>query len=225
MEASPIPTPVGSLRFDPVTGLAPAIVQDCDTGQVLMLGYMNAESWALTQRDGRVTFFSRSKNRLWTKGETSGNYLAVESLHIDCDADTVLLRVIPAGPTCHRETTSCFEQQNDVIAPVAPIGFLAGLERLVQQRHRNPASAPASYTVSLFQKGIAKIAQKVGEEAVETVIDAVGGHRESLPGEVADLLYHLIVLLVATGVPLSEVMEVLNQRHKVLSTTHLNSKG
>ncbi len=214
-------TTAGALRFDAATGLAPAIVQDAATGQVLMLGYLNAEAWLRTQHEGRVTFFSRSKNRLWTKGESSGHYLTVESLHVDCDADTVLIRATAAGPTCHRGTTSCFEQAGQLASPAAPVGFLAELERLVVERQQFPEQAPTSYTVSLFQQGITKIAQKVGEEAVETVIDAVAGQRETLPGEVADLLYHLLVLLVATGVPLTEVMAVLQERHRVSSTRHL----
>ncbi|AMJ65570.1 bifunctional phosphoribosyl-AMP cyclohydrolase/phosphoribosyl-ATP diphosphatase HisIE [Hymenobacter sp. PAMC 26628] len=206
--------PLDALRFDAATGLAPAVVQDADTGQVLMLGYVNADAWAQTRREQRVTFFSRSKNRLWTKGESSGNFLEVVSLHIDCDADTVLVRARPAGPTCHRGFTSCFEQPGlEAVAPVAPVGFLAGLERLIVDRRTNPGAAPGSYTVSLFTKGLPKIAQKVGEEAVETVIDAVAGHRDTLPGEVADLLFHLLVLLVATGVPLAEVLATLQARH------------
>ena len=205
-----------ALQFDPVTGLLPAVIQDADTGQVLMLGYVNAAAWEKTLQQGKVTFFSRSKGRLWTKGETSGNFLNVVSLHSDCDSDSVLIMVRPAGPTCHRGTTSCFEQPDQLQAPVAPVGFLADLERIIQQRHDNPASAPGSYTVSLFEKGLPKIAQKVGEEAVETVIDAVAGHRVTLPGEVADLLYHLLVLLVASGVPLEEVLIELQRRHKVI---------
>ena len=210
------------LRFDPVTGLVPAIVQDADTGQVLMLGYLNEEAWAQTRREGRVTFFSRSKNRLWTKGESSGNFLTVISLHVDCDADTVLIRALPDGPTCHRGTISCFEQLDQAQSPAAPIGFLASLERLIIERQRFPERAPTSYTVSLFNKGMAKIAQKVGEEAIETVIDAVGGSRATLPGEVADLLYHLLVLLVASGVPMAEVIEVLQERHRLPNTRHLS---
>jgi phosphoribosyl-ATP pyrophosphohydrolase/phosphoribosyl-AMP cyclohydrolase len=186
-----------------------------------MLGYMNAEAWALTQQEGRVTFFSRSKNRLWVKGESSGNFLQVVSTHVDCDADTVLVRAIPAGPTCHRGTVSCFEQVEQTQAPAAPIGFLADLERLIVERQQFPERAPTSYTVSLFKKGMPKIAQKVGEEAVETVIDAVGGSRETLPGEVADLLYHLLVLLVAAGVPMAEVIGILQERHRLPNTRHL----
>lgn len=218
------PASLDTLRFDLATGLAPAIVQDAATGQVLMLGYVNAESWAKTRQEGRVTFFSRSKNRLWTKGEESGNFLQVESLHVDCDADTVLIRATPAGPTCHRGTISCFEQADEVAAPSAPVGFLAQLERLVVERQQHPEASPTSYTVSLFQKGMPKIAQKVGEEAVETVIDAVAGHRETLPGEVADLLYHLLVLLVAAGVPFQEIIGVLQERHRIPSTRHLTGK-
>jgi phosphoribosyl-AMP cyclohydrolase / phosphoribosyl-ATP pyrophosphohydrolase len=209
------------LRFDSVSGLAPAIVQDADTGQVLMLGYVNEEAWTKTQQEGRVTFFSRSKNRLWTKGESSGNFLTVVSLHIDCDADTVLIRALPAGPTCHRGTVSCFEQPDQTQAPAPPIGFLAALERLIVERQQFPERAPTSYTVSLFKKGMAKIAQKVGEEAVETVIDAVSGSRATLPGEVADLLYHLLVLLVASGVPMAEVIDILQERHRLPNTRHL----
>lgn len=217
-------TSLDTLRFDPTTGLAPAIVQDAATGQVLMLGYVNAESWTKTRQEGRVTFFSRSKKRLWTKGEESGNFLQVESLHVDCDADTVLIRATPAGPTCHRGTTSCFEQLDQSAQPGAAVGFIASLERLIIERQQYPERAPTSYTVSLFKKGMPKIAQKVGEEAVETVIDAVAGHRETLPGEVADLLYHLLVLLVAAGVPLQEVIDVLQQRHRIPSTRHLTQQ-
>ncbi|OGX85177.1 bifunctional phosphoribosyl-AMP cyclohydrolase/phosphoribosyl-ATP diphosphatase [Hymenobacter lapidarius] len=209
------------MRFDAATGLLPAIIQDADTGQVLMLGYMNAEAWERTQADGKVTFFSRSKNRLWVKGESSGNFLTVVSLHIDCDADAILVRAVPAGPTCHRGTISCFEQLGQSAVPAAPVGFLADLERLIVERHQFPERAPTSYTVSLFKKGMPKIAQKVGEEAVETVIDAVGGSRATLPSEVADLLYHLLVLLVASGVPLQEVIAVLQERHRLPNTRHL----
>ena len=203
------------LRYDAATGLVPAVVQDADTGQVLMLAYLNAEAWAKTQAEGRVTFFSRSKQRLWTKGETSGNFLSVVSLHVDCDADTVLIRARPAGPVCHRGTTSCFEDVAQAVAPVPPVGLLAELERLIQGRRDHPEQSPGSYTVSLFALGLPKIAQKVGEEAVETVIDAVAGHRDTLPGEAADLLFHLLVLLVASQVPLAEVLAVLAARHRV----------
>jgi len=213
--------------------LVPAIVQDAATGQVLMLGYFNAEAWAKTQAEGRVTFFSRSKQRLWTKGETSGHYLAVASLHLDCDQDTVLVRAQPAGPTCHRGTTSCFETEVPVVAaspgsetaavvvgagPVAPaVGLLAELDQLIERRRQFPAEEPGSYTVRLFEKGLARIAQKVGEEAVETVIDAMAGNKVGLAGEAADLVYHLLVLLRASGSSLEEMLAVLRQRHQTIA--------
>ena len=208
--------------------LVPAIVQDADTGQVLMLGYFNAEAWQQTQASGRVTFYSRSKQRLWTKGETSGNYLRVASLHADCDQDAVLVRAWPAGPTCHRGTTSCFDAAATVATdpsaaalaaplPVPAVGFLAELDRLIAQRQAHPETEPGSYTVRLFEKGLARIAQKVGEEAVETVIDAMAGNRAGLPGEAADLVYHLLVLLRASGSSLAEMLVVLRQRHQRIS--------
>ena len=204
--------------------LVPAIVQDAATGQVLMLGYFNAEAWARTQAEGRVTFFSRAKQRLWTKGETSGNYLQVVSLHVDCDQDTVLVLARPAGPTCHRGTTSCFEPLAGAqgvgaaaLPPAPAVGFLAELDQLIEQRRRNPAAEPGSYTVRLFEKGLARIAQKVGEEAIETVIDAMAGNRAGLPGEAADLLYHLLVLLRAAGSSLEDMLTVLRQRHQTIA--------
>jgi phosphoribosyl-ATP pyrophosphohydrolase/phosphoribosyl-AMP cyclohydrolase len=213
--------------------LIPAIVQDAATGQVLMLGYFNAEAWYKTQTEGRVTFFSRSKQRLWTKGETSGHYLQVVSLHIDCDQDTVLVRAQPAGPTCHRGTTSCFETEVLVEAavPVAAstgvvvgaglpspaVGLLAELDQLIERRRQFPAEEPGSYTVRLFEKGLARIAQKVGEEAVETVIDAMAGNRAGLAGEAADLVYHLLVLLRVSGSSLDEMLTVLRQRHQTIA--------
>ena len=208
--------------------LVPAIVQDAATGQVLMLGYFNAEAWARTQAEGRVTFFSRAKQRLWTKGETSGNFLQVVSLHLDCDQDTVLVLAHPAGPTCHRGTTSCFEPlagtrgvgeppAEPAPRPAPAVGFLAELDQLIEQRRQNPAAEPGSYTVRLFEKGLARIAQKVGEEAVETVIDALTGNRAGLPGEAADLLYHVLVLLRASGSSLDEMLTVLRQRHQTIA--------
>ncbi len=206
--------------------LIPAIVQDAATGQVLMLGYFNAEAWQRTQAEGRVTFFSRSKQRLWTKGETSGNFLQVVSLHIDCDQDTVLVMARPDGPTCHRGTTSCFEAlpteregvgaSTDVALPTPPVGFLAELDRLIERRQQFPQEEPGSYTVRLFEKGLARIAQKVGEEAVETVIDAMAGNRVGLTGEAADLVYHLLVLLRVSGSSLDDMLVVLRQRHQTI---------
>lgn len=198
-------------------GLVPVIVQDAQTGQVLMLGYQNEEALIKTQQEGRVTFFSRSKQRLWTKGETSGNYLTVVSMHPDCDQDALLILATPDGPTCHRGTTSCFEQPEQPGYPAPAVSFVAELERLVQRRYHFPDEEPKSYTASLFRKGIPKMAQKVGEEAVETVIDAVGGNREGLKGEAADLLYHLLVLLTASGLSLEDIVEVLRQRHSTIS--------
>lgn len=206
-----------NLDFEKMGSLIPAVVQDADTGQVLMLGYVNEEALQHTVQSGRVTFFSRSKNRLWTKGETSGHYLTVVSLHPDCDQDALLIRARPDGPTCHRGTVSCFEQPRQTALPTAPVSFLAELEQLVQRRQRQPEEDPNSYTAKLFQKGLPKIAQKVGEEAVETVIDAVAGNREGLQGEAADLLYHLLVLLTASGLTLADVVQVLRQRHSTIS--------
>jgi len=198
--------------------LIPAVVQDAATGQVLMLGYFNAEAWQRTQAEGRVTFFSRSKQRLWTKGETSGNFLQVVSLHVDCDQDTVLVLARPDGPTCHRGTTSCFEALPGAAAdqPAPAVGFLAELDQLIAHRQQQPHEEPGSYTVRLFEKGLARIAQKVGEEAIETVIDAMAGNRAGLPGEAADLLYHLLVLLRASGSSLDELLAVLRQRHQLI---------
>lgn len=203
--------------FNKMDGLIPAVVQDADTGQVLMLGYVNEEALRKTEQEGRVTFFSRSKNRLWTKGETSGHYLTVVSLHPDCDQDALLIRARPDGPTCHRGTVSCFEQPHQSVLPTAPVGFLAELERLVQRRQQRPEEEPNSYTVKLLGKGIPKIAQKVGEEAVETVIEAVAGNQDGLKSEAADLLYHLQVLLTASGLSLQDVVEVLRQRHSTIA--------
>jgi phosphoribosyl-ATP pyrophosphohydrolase/phosphoribosyl-AMP cyclohydrolase len=209
--------------------LVPAIVQDAATGQVLMLGYFNAEAWHKTQAEGRVTFFSRSKQRLWTKGETSGHYLQVETLHLDCDQDTVLVRAHPAGPTCHRGTTSCFETEVPVTGAARPavvvgaglpapaVGLLAELDQLIERRRQFPAEEPGSYTVRLFEKGLARIAQKVGEEAVETVIDAMAGNRAGVAGEAADLVYHLLVLLRASGSSLDDMLAVLRQRHQTIA--------
>ncbi|WP_400190905.1 bifunctional phosphoribosyl-AMP cyclohydrolase/phosphoribosyl-ATP diphosphatase HisIE [Hymenobacter sp. B81] len=213
------------LDFDKMGGLLPAVVQDADTGQVLMLGYVSEEALRRTEQEGRVTFYSRSKNRLWTKGESSGHYLQVVSLHPDCDQDALLIRARPDGPTCHRGTTSCFEQTGQVAEPAAPVGFLAELERLVQRRRDFPGEEPDSYTAGLFRKGTAKIAQKVGEEAVETVIDAVAGNRAGLPGEAADLLFHLLVLLSDAGLDLADVVQVLRQRHRTIAAGQRREPG
>lgn len=189
----------------------PAIIQDNVTNQVLMLGYMNQEALEKTRQEGVVTFFSRTKNRLWTKGETSGHTLEVVSITRDCDADTLLIKVKPNGPTCHTGTTSCFGEE-ETSNRAAAIRFIAQLEEVIQQRKAHPEEG--SYTNFLFDKGVNKIAQKVGEEAVETVIDAVAGKLDTMKGEAADLLYHLLVLLSATGLELKDVVAVLQERHQ-----------
>jgi phosphoribosyl-AMP cyclohydrolase / phosphoribosyl-ATP pyrophosphohydrolase len=188
-------------------GLLPAIVQHWLTGEVLMLGYMNAAALAQTRASGRVTFYSRSRQRLWTKGESSGHVLALKSLRIDCDADSLLIQAAPHGPTCHLGTSSCFGDSADVRPPLA---FLAELDALVAQRH---AERPeGSYTTRLFDSGIRRIAQKVGEEGVETALAAVVQDDEALLGEAADLLFHLTVALRARGLSLGEVVGVLSER-------------
>jgi phosphoribosyl-ATP pyrophosphohydrolase/phosphoribosyl-AMP cyclohydrolase len=187
-------------------GLLPAIVQHARTGEVLMLGYMDEAALAKTRELGLVTFFSRSKQRLWTKGETSGDTLALVDARLDCDADTILVRALPAGPTCHNGTSSCFG--NDV-AP--SLGFLAELDALVASRH---AQRPeGSYTTSLFEGGIRRMAQKVGEEGVETALAAVAEDDESLIGEAADLVFHLMVVLRARGIGFEAVAAKLASRH------------
>ncbi|WBQ13842.1 bifunctional phosphoribosyl-AMP cyclohydrolase/phosphoribosyl-ATP diphosphatase HisIE [Hyphomonadaceae bacterium BL14] len=187
-------------------GLAPAIVQDADTGAVLMLGYMNPDSLAATQERSLVTFWSRSKNRLWTKGETSGDVLHLVSLALDCDRDAILIQARPAGPTCHLGTVTCWGDD-----PGSDIAFLGQLGRVIDQRAS--ARQDASYTAKLLSKGIAKIAQKVGEEGVETALAAVGESDAALLGESADLVFHLMVLLKARGLSLSDVAKVLKARH------------
>lgn len=190
-------------------GLLPAIVQHWLSGEVLMLGYMNAEALAQTQASGHVTFYSRSKQRLWTKGESSGHVLALKSVRIDCDADTLLIQAAPHGPTCHLGTSSCFGDSAEVRPP---LGFLAELDTLVAQRH---AERPeGSYTTKLFDGGIRRMAQKVGEEGVETALAAVAQGDEELLGEAADLLFHLTVALRARGLSLTDVVGVLAGRHR-----------
>jgi phosphoribosyl-AMP cyclohydrolase / phosphoribosyl-ATP pyrophosphohydrolase len=193
------------LDFSKGGGLVPAIVQHWLSGEVLMLGYMDAQAIEVTRASGLVTFHSRSKGRLWTKGENSGNVLRLKSLHADCDADTLLVLAEPAGPTCHRGTSSCF----DGVRP--PLGFLAELDALVARR---AAERPAgSYTTGLFEGGIRRIAQKVGEEGVETALAAVAQGDAELLGEAADLLFHLTVALRARGLGLADVAALLADRH------------
>lgn len=186
-------------------GLIPVIIQDNITNVVLMLGYMNQEAFDKTQQEKRVTFFSRSKNRLWTKGEESGNFLDFNSLLIDCDQDTILIKATPAGPTCHKGSDTCFNEKN--ISP----NFLIELETIIRDRKNNPTDK--SYTASLFAKGINKIAQKVGEEAVEVVIEAKDNNDELFKGEAADLLFHYLILLQAKNFTLNDIIQVLKDRH------------
>ena len=199
-------TGVDRLDWAKSDGLLPAIVQHWLSGEVLMLGYMNAEALAHTQDTGRVTFYSRSKQRLWTKGESSCHMLLLKSVRADCDADTLLVQAEPHGPTCHRGTSSCF---GDAAQP--PLGFLAELDALVAQRH---AERPqGSYTTKLFEDGIRRMAQKVGEEGVETALAAVAQNDTELLGEAADLIFHLTVVLRARGLSLSDVAALLAERH------------
>lgn len=191
-------------NFDKTNGLIPVIIQDNNTNNVLMLGYMNAAAFEQTQREQRVTFYSRSKQRLWTKGETSGNFLNVVSIQLDCDSDTLLVKVIPAGPTCHTGTTTCFGEPNSK-------GFIYELEQTIDQRISD--DDPNSYTNKLFKRGINKVAQKVGEEAVEVVIEAKDNNRDLFLNESADLLYHLLILLRAKNTRLLDVEEVLKGRN------------
>ncbi len=186
-------------------GLLPVIVQDAVTLKVLMLGYMNREAYDKTVAEGRVTFFSRSRNCLWTKGETSGHYLNVESMYVDCDADTLLIKANPIGPTCHRGTTSCFDTPDSE-------GFIRHLQSVIQQRHREMPEG--SYTTKLFIKGVKKIAQKVGEEAVESVVEAVDGNRDRFIYEASDMIYHLLVLLEQMGCSIEDLERELQLRHK-----------
>lgn len=194
-----------TIDFSKTNGLVPAIIQDYKTRQVLMLGYMNEEALQKTQRDNIVTFFSRSKNRLWTKGETSGNYLKVVSIKEDCDKDTLLIQVNPSGPTCHNGTTSCFADE-------AQLPFLNQLEQVIEDRIANQNEN--SYVASLFQKGLNKIAQKVGEEAVELVIEAKDNNSDLFLNEAADLLFHYLLLLKAKGFGLADVENILKSRMK-----------
>jgi phosphoribosyl-AMP cyclohydrolase / phosphoribosyl-ATP pyrophosphohydrolase len=195
---------ISKIKFDD-KGLVPCIVQDANTRVVLMLGYMNVESFQKTMESKKVTFFSRSKNRLWTKGETSGNFLEVKNILIDCDNDTLLIEANPIGPVCHTGNDTCFSQSNTG-------SFLQTLEKTIQDRKANPKAG--SYTTQLLERGINKVAQKVGEEAVELVIEAKDDNRELFLNEAADLMYHYLVLLTAKGYSLNNVEQVLQSRHK-----------
>ncbi|MFN8281802.1 MAG: bifunctional phosphoribosyl-AMP cyclohydrolase/phosphoribosyl-ATP diphosphatase HisIE [Chitinophagales bacterium] len=188
-------------------GLLPAIIQDVQTGKILMLGFMNEESLAKTNEIGKVTFFSRSKNRLWTKGEESGNFLEVVDIKLDCDNDTFLIKAKPNGAVCHTGNDTCWNEQN-----TEDFSFLYDLEKIILDRKQNPKDG--SYTNALFEKGLNKIAQKVGEEAVEVVIEAKDKNDELFKNESADLLFHLLVLFAEKNISLNEVIDVLKKRHQ-----------
>lgn len=194
------------LDFGKMNGLVPAIIQDNYTQKVLMLGFMNEEAYNKTVETGKVTFFSRTKNRLWTKGEESGNFLHVVSIAADCDNDTLLIKVNPAGPVCHTGADTCWGEKNE-----QDIMFLKELQDFINKRHEEMPEK--SYTTSLFKSGVNKMAQKVGEEAVETIIEACNGTDERLIYEGADLLYHLIVLLTSKGYRIEDLARELKERH------------
>ncbi|MDD4515776.1 bifunctional phosphoribosyl-AMP cyclohydrolase/phosphoribosyl-ATP diphosphatase HisIE [Massilibacteroides sp.] len=195
------------LDFEKTGGLIPAIIQDENTSKVLMLGYMNEESYKLTKETGKVTFYSRSREKLWVKGETSGNFLTVVSMVADCDNDTILIKAIPAGPVCHTGADTCFGEKN-----VEDILFLKYLQNFIEQRRQEMPEG--SYTTSLFTKGVNRMAQKVGEEAVETVIEATNGTEDGFIYEASDLIYHLIVLLTSKGLRMEDLVRELKKRHK-----------
>lgn len=196
------------MDFTKLNGLIPAIIQDAATRNVLMLGFMNEEALELTRKEGKVCFYSRTKQRLWTKGETSGNFLYVEEILEDCDKDTLLIKARPAGPACHTGSDTCFDEANQANR----LSFLQDLQELIDQRKREMPQG--SYTTSLFKKGINKVAQKVGEEAVELVIEAKDDNKELFLNEAADLVYHLLVLLTAKGHSIAEVASILEDRHR-----------
>jgi phosphoribosyl-ATP pyrophosphohydrolase/phosphoribosyl-AMP cyclohydrolase len=196
---------MNNIDFEKGNGLVPVVIQDNNTLQVLMVGYMSEEAVTKTREDGKVTFFSRSKNRLWTKGETSGNFLIVKEITTDCDNDALLIKVNPTGPVCHTGKRSCFGEETSK-------GFIYELEQIVNQRIDNDVKE--SYTNKLFKKGINKVAQKVGEEAVELVIEAKDDNPELFKNEAADLLYHLLILLKTKKISFSEIEEILQSRHQ-----------
>lgn len=191
--------------FSKLDGLIPCVVQDQQTARVLMVGFMNEEAYQKTANEKRVTFYSRSKQRLWTKGETSGNFLEVTEILHDCDNDTLLIKAHPVGPVCHTGADTCFGEDNQTWS-------LEQLQKTIEERKKNPK--PGSYTNKLFESGINKVAQKVGEEAVELIIEAKDDNRELFLGEAADLMYHYLVLLTAKGYSLNDVVDVLKKRHK-----------
>lgn len=202
------------IDFDKVNGLVPAIIQDATTKTVLMLGFMNKEAYEKTLEIGKVTFYSRTKNRLWTKGEQSGHFLHVVSIKNDCDNDTLLIQVHPEGPVCHTGTDTCWGEKNEA----NPLLFLSELQDFIEQRHREMPEG--SYTTSLFKDGLNRMAQKVGEEALEAVIEAVNGSNERLIYEGSDMLYHLIVLLTAKGMRIEQMAAELQERHNPVWKKH-----
>ncbi|MCX8491289.1 MAG: bifunctional phosphoribosyl-AMP cyclohydrolase/phosphoribosyl-ATP diphosphatase HisIE [Cyclobacteriaceae bacterium] len=196
---------VSKLNFKKTNGLIPCVVQDVNTSKVIMLGYMNEEALQKTLAEKKLTFFSRTKQRLWTKGETSGNYLFLNEVVIDCDQDTLLFKITPKGPSCHTGADTCFNEKNETLG----VEFL---EAIIKERKKNPKEN--SYTNQLLSSGINKVAQKVGEEAVELVIEAKDNNRELFLSEAADLMYHYLVLLAAKDTSLQDVVKVLRQRHQ-----------
>ena len=195
-----------TLDFSKMDGLVPAIIQDDKTQKVLMLGFMNEEAYNQTKETGKVTFWSRTKNRLWTKGETSGNFLNVVSMEADCDNDTLLIKVNPTGPVCHTGTDTCWGEKNE-----NPLAFLGELQRFIEKRYEEMPEG--SYTTSLFQSGVGRMAQKVGEEAVESVIEAMACNNERLIYEASDMIYHLMVLLTSKGLKFEDLATELQKRH------------
>lgn len=195
------------IDFKKMNGLVPAIVQDEQTKTVLMLGYMNEEAYRKTVETGKVTFWSRSRNTLWTKGETSGNYLNLKDIKVDCDNDTLLVKAIPEGPTCHKGTDTCWGETNEK----NPLLFLSELQDFINKRHEEMPEG--SYTTSLFKEGLNRMAQKVGEEALELVIEACNGTNDRLIYEGSDMLYHLIVLLTSKGLRIEDMAAELAERH------------
>lgn len=196
-----------NIDFEKMNGLVPAIIQDNTTRNVLMLGYMNREAYEKTLATGKVTFWSRSRNCLWTKGETSGNFLNLVDIKVDCDNDTLLVRVNPTGPACHLSTDTCWGETNDA----NPLLFLTELQDFINKRHEEMPEG--SYTTSLFKDGLNRMAQKVGEEALETVIEATNGTNDRLIYEASDMFYHLIVLLTSKGLRIEDIAKELKERH------------
>lgn len=195
------------IDFEKCGGLVPAIIQDAQTKNVLMMGYMNPEAYQKTLETGKVTFWSRSRQCLWTKGETSGNFLWLVNIKVDCDKDTLLVTAHPEGPTCHTGTDTCWGEKNER----TPLLFLSELQDFIEKRHREMPEG--SYTTSLFKKGVNRMAQKVGEEALETMIEATNGSDEKMVYEAADMLYHLVVLLTSKGLRIEDIARELATRH------------